>query len=110
MELESVWSGQKGVYVGSGLREMDAYTTRPGSDHEILRANAMAIESYSEVQSAILEILRAQKLTRRQLVAVSGRPYGSVSTALDRLWRYGQVRKAGKSTEGFRCWLYEAVP
>lgn len=110
MELESVWSGQKGVYVGSGLREMDAYTTRLGSTREPLSAAAIAVERYSEVQSAILTLLRERKLTRRQLVEVSGRPYGSVSTALDRLWRYGQVRKAGKSTEGFRCWLYEAVP
>lgn len=31
MELESVWSGQKGVYVGSGLREMEAYDLRTGA-------------------------------------------------------------------------------
>lgn len=68
------------------------------------------MERTSEVQEVILELLRHEPLTRRQLVERTGRPYGSVSTALDRLWRYGHVRKAGKATEGFRCWLYEAVP
>ena len=107
MELESVWSGQKGVYVGSGLREMEAYDLRTGTGNV---PRAFAVERYSEVQDAILELLRQERLTRRQLVERTGRPYGSVSTALDRLWRYGHVRKAGKATEGFRCWLYEAVP
>lgn len=107
MELESVWSGQKGVYVGSGLREMEAYDLRTGSE---IIPRALAVERTSEVQEAILELLRHEQLTRRQLVERTGRPYGSVSTALDRLWRYGHVRKAGKATEGFRCWLYEAVP
>ena len=32
-ELETVWSGDRGVYIGACLRQMEGYTVRPGNPH-----------------------------------------------------------------------------
>jgi hypothetical protein len=108
-ELVSVWSGQKGVYVGSGLREMEGYSTRQGKPGECPKRDVVLIRKPSPVQQEILDALRVKPMSRRELVAHLGKGYWTVSQAVDRLRMYGEIRKHSQVDVEYRCWRWGVV-
>lgn len=92
-ELELVWSGQRGVYVGACLSGMESYATRQPLERETERDEFADMP----VREAVLNAFRVYgPLTRLQVTRTIRQPYTTVNSALDRLYREGLVLDTGK--------------
>lgn len=95
-ELELVWSGQRGVYVGACLRCMESYATRPPLPRGETEAAPDEFRDMT-IREALLHAFHTYgPQTRLSVVRMTGKTYTAASSALDRLCQEGLVEDTGQ--------------
>lgn len=105
--LEPIWSGQKGVYIGSGLRGMESYSTHAPTVEGFARtlfSSVDLVEDYIRVYGPV---------TRQGLFALMGGDYAQVQADVDRLLKQKRIRVRAEAavvgTRGRNTQQFEAV-
>ena len=66
------------------------------ASHASYTGSRVAVETWSERQSAILQLLRGGDKTRQELAGLSGYPLASVCSAVGALLKQGEIERTGE--------------